>query len=42
MVTAFWDNTDMILVELLDRGDTVPAGYYSVRPESLRQVNRLS
>jgi hypothetical protein len=39
MVTIFWDNTSVILVELLDRCDILPAGCNSVALERLRQVN---
>lgn len=41
MATVFWDNTDVILVDLLDCGDTLPAGCYSVTLERLRQANLL-
>ena len=41
MATVFWDNTSLILVDQLDRGDTLPAGCFSVTLERLWQVNRL-
>jgi hypothetical protein len=41
MATVFWDNTSVILVDLLDRGDTLPVECYSVTLERLRQANLL-
>jgi len=41
MATVFWENTGVILVDLLDSGDTLPAGCYSITLERLRQVNHL-
>jgi hypothetical protein len=41
MATVFWNNTGVILVDLLDRDDTLPAGCYSITLERLRQVNGL-